>query len=113
MRKIFIYLVSAFFFTVPFLFSTNLKAHDTSTPTTTIIGQVTMVDQTMLRIKEDSTGAEYNLNASPDKLREVRTGYRAEIKTDHGKILSLTLLGMPMRAESQPFQKWTVIKYPQ
>lgn len=113
MRKIFIFLVSALFFTVPFLFSTNLKARDTSASTKIIIGQVTMVDQTMLRINEDSTGLEYNLNASPDKLREVKTGYRAKIKADQGKILSLTLLGMPLRAEPQPFQKWTVIKYPQ
>lgn len=112
MRKIFIFLVSAVFFGTPLLFSTSLKAEDTSSPIT-IIGQVTMVDQSMLKIKEDVTQVEYELKASPDKLKEVVTGYRAEVKADHGKISSLTILGMPMKAEPEPFQKWTIIKYPQ
>jgi hypothetical protein len=112
MRKIFIFLVSAVFATAPLLFSKSLKAHDTN-PATTIIGQVTMVDQSTLRIKEDVTGIDYNLKTSPDKLKQVTTGYRVVVKAHNGKITSLTILGMPMIAEPQPFQRWTVIKYPQ
>ena len=104
------FLVSAVIVTS--LFSLGLKAHDTN-PSTTIIGQVTLVDQSTLRIKEDVTGIEYNLKATPDKLKQVTTGYRVAAKAHDGKITSLTILGMPMVAEPQPFQKWTVIKYPQ
>jgi hypothetical protein len=77
------------------------------------MGQVTMVGQDMLKIREDATQVEYELKASPNKLKDLVTGHRAEVKAIDGKVSSLTILGMPMKAEFQPFQKWTVIKYRQ
>lgn len=81
-------------------------------PSQTIIGQVTMVGDRMLRIKEDGTQREYVLQASPNKLVNVISGYRVEAKVTDGNVSSLTIVGMPMKAEPQPFQKWTVIIKP-
>jgi hypothetical protein len=112
MKKILIFFMAVVITVAPLVFGTSLKAHDIN-PSTSIIGQVTMVDQSMLRIKEDVTGIEYNLKVPPEKLKTVTTGYRVAVKAADGKVTSLTILGMPTMAESQPFQKWTVIKYPQ
>ena len=112
MKKFFIFSTSVAFLATVLTFSSNLMADDMSSPKT-IIGQVTLVDQNMLKIKEDLTQTEYSFNASRDQLKNVSTGYRAEVKTDNGKISSLIVLGMPMKAEPEPFQKWKVIKYPQ
>jgi plastocyanin len=76
----------------------------------TIIGEVTLVGETTLKVKEDTTQTEYELTASPDKLRDISTGYRVEVKTTNGRVLSLTVLGMPMKAETEPSQRFTVIK---
>ncbi|HWP91569.1 MAG TPA: hypothetical protein VNN20_05170 [Thermodesulfobacteriota bacterium] len=77
-----------------------------------IIGQVTMVGDRMLRIKEDGTQREYELRATPGQLVNVISGYRVEAKTTDGNLSSLTILGMPMKAAPEPFQKWTVIIKP-
>ena len=92
-------------------FGANVSVKATSSQT--IIGQVTMVGQDILKIREDATQVEYELKASPNQLKNLVTGYRAEVKATDGRVSSLTILGMPMKAESQPFQKWTIIKYPQ
>lgn len=78
----------------------------------TIIGEVTLVGDRVIKIKEDRTQMEYELQASPDKLASVMTGYRVEVNITDGKVSSLKILGMPMKAEPEPFQKWTVIKQP-
>ncbi len=78
-----------------------------------IIGEVTLVDERMFILKEDVTQATYELTASPTKLRALNTGYRIEVTATDGKVLSLTILGMPIQAESEPYQKWKVIKSPE
>jgi len=114
MRNFHIFLVSSFFLVTVlfFSFSANINANAQSY-SKTIIGEVTLVSSDTLKIREDGTQIEYELKASPDKLKDVISGYRAEVKTANGSISSLTILGMPMKAEPQPFQKWTVIKYPE
>ena len=84
------------------------------TPTEeTITGEVTQVGERMLKVKEDNTQTEYVLAASPDKLRDINTGYRIEVKATDGKVLSLITLGLPTQAESEFYQKWKVIEEPQ
>jgi hypothetical protein len=78
----------------------------------TIIGQVTMVGDRMLKIKEDGTQRQYELRATPGQLVNVISGYRVEAKTTDGNLSSLTMLGMPMKAAPEPFQRWTVIIKP-
>jgi hypothetical protein len=78
-----------------------------------IIGEVTLVGENVLKVKEDDTQMEYTLTASSGKLEGVSTGYRVEVKAVGGKILSLTMLGMPTQATSAPDQRWMVIKEPQ
>jgi hypothetical protein len=86
--------------------------YETFAPTE-IIGEVTLVGDNVLKVKEDDTQLEYTLTASPGKLEGVSTGYRVEVKAVGGKILSLTMLGTPTQATSAPDQRWTVIKEPQ
>jgi hypothetical protein len=105
-------LLSSLFLTSLFLFTIDLNAKAQGY-SRTIIGEVTLVGSDVLKIREDGTQIEYELKAPPGKLKEVVSGYRAEVKTTDGKVSSLTILGMPMKAEPQPFQKWTVIKYPE
>lgn len=84
------------------------------TPTEeTIIGEVTQVGERMLKVKEDNTQTEYVLAASPDKLRDISTGYRIEVKSTAGQVLSLITLGLPTQGESEFYQKWKVIEEPQ
>jgi hypothetical protein len=79
----------------------------------TIIGEVTLVGESTLKVKEDNTQTEYVLAASADKLRDINTGYRIEVKATAGKVLSLITLGLPAQAESEFYQKWKVIEEPQ
>lgn len=76
----------------------------------TIVGEVTSIDQGTINIKEDSTREEYQLRASPSKIRDISPGYRVEAKTSNGRVLSLTILGMPTHAEVAPYQRFKVIK---
>jgi copper chaperone CopZ len=75
----------------------------------TVMGQVSSVDQGTITIKEDTSQTEYELRASPDKLKDVSPGYRVEAKAVNGRVLSLTILGMPMQAQPDPSQKFKVI----
>ncbi|MGE5444058.1 MAG: YXWGXW repeat-containing protein, partial [Ignavibacteriales bacterium] len=84
-----------------------------STTPTEIIGEVTLVGGGMLRVRDDSTQREYEFTAPPDKLSDIRTGYRVEVRAINGRALSLIRLGMPMHSESEPSQKWEVTKYPE
>lgn len=85
----------------------------TPTEETIIIGEATQVGERMLKVKEDNTQTEYALAASPDKLRDINTGYRIEVKSTDGRVLSLITLGVPTQAESEFYQKWEVIEEPQ
>lgn len=78
----------------------------------TLIGQVTYVDLTMIRMTEDSTQWTYSVTASPDKLKGIQPGYRVEVKAQDGRALSITVLGKPMKATPEPSQKWKVITPP-
>jgi hypothetical protein len=80
---------------------------------TEIIGEVTLVGGGMLRVRDDSTQMEHEFTASPDKLSDIKTGYRVEVRAINGRALSLIRLGMPMHSESEPSQKWSVTKYPE
>lgn len=88
--------------------------HETVTPTEMdIIGEVTLVGENVLKVKEDDTQMEHTFTASSAKLEGVGMGYRVEVKAVGGKVLSLTVLGMPMQSKSAPDQRWTVIKHPE
>jgi len=78
-----------------------------------VIGEVTLVGDRILKVKDDSIQIKYEFTASPDKLSDIRTGYRVEVRAINGRILSLIRLGMPMQAESEPSQEWSVTKYPE
>jgi hypothetical protein len=73
-----------------------------------IRGAVTLVDKNMLMIKEDKTQMEYEFNASPDKLKDVKTGYRVEVKTVNKKFSSMDILGMP-QADAELYDKWNKV----
>ncbi|MER3446191.1 MAG: hypothetical protein C4291_04830 [Candidatus Dadabacteria bacterium] len=75
----------------------------------TVVGQVISVDEGTITIKEDSSQTEYELRASADKLRDISPGYRIEAKAINGRVLSLTVLGMPMQVQPDPSQKFEVI----
>lgn len=108
MKRIFTFM-AAFAFTAVLLFGIRPNAN-AQVSAETIVGEVTSIDQGMITIKEDSTQEEYELSASPSKLRDVQTGYRVETKTANGKVLSLTVLGMPTQAQVTPSQRFRVIK---
>ncbi len=108
MKRIFTYIaVFAFIAVLSFGIRPNANAQDSAE---TIVGEVTSIDEGTIKIKEDSTQEEYELSASPSKLREVQTGYRVEAKIVNGRVLSLTVLGMPSQAGVAPSQKFKVIK---
>ena len=75
----------------------------------TLIGDVTYVDLTMLKINEDVTQTVYTLSASPNQLKNIQPGYRVEVKAVSGKVLSITVLGIPMQSKPEPHQKWKVL----
>ncbi len=108
MKRIFTFM-AAFAFTAVLLFGIGLNAKAQESAET-IVGEVTSIDQGKITIREDSTQEEYELSASPSKLRDVQTGYRVEAKTTNGKVLSLTVLGMPTQAQVAPSQRFKVIK---
>lgn len=89
------------------------KHIDVTSSEETIIGEVTLVGDRTLKVKEDNTQTEYVLAASQDKLRDIDTGYRIEVKATDGKVLSLITLGLPTQAQSEFYQKWEVIEEPQ
>jgi hypothetical protein len=101
--------IAAFTFAAVLLFGIRPMANAQDSAET-IVGEVTSIDEGNIKIKEDSTQEEYEFRASPNKLRDVQTGYRVEAKTANGKILSLTVLGMPTRAEVAPSQRFKVVK---
>ncbi len=108
MKKI-LELTLMFAFSATLVFSIRLNVNAQSSPET-IIGQVTLVGETTFKVREDFTKTEYELTASPDKLKNVTTGDRIEAKAANGKVLSLTILGLPMEAQPEPSQRFTVTK---
>ncbi len=110
MKKFLTFIIATLILTTSLLYSKSLTANAASPKD--ITGEVTFVDETMLRLKEDVTQTEYELMASPNKLRDVITGYRVEVREIDGRVISLTKLGMPMQTESEPYQKWKVIRSP-
>ena len=70
-----------------------------------IKGEVTIVGDDMIIVKADMSRREYEFNASPDKLKDVETGYRVEVETANEEVSSLTILGM-QRADAELYQKW-------
>ena len=73
-----------------------------------IVGEVTLVGDALLIVKEDMSHRKYEFNASPDKLKDVKTGYRVEVVTANEGVSSLTILGMP-RADAELYQKWNKV----
>src|SRR5574341_881566 len=112
MKRIFMFITGTVVLTTIFFFGRGLGANAASSPKY-MIGEVTLVDERMFILKEDVTQATYELTPSPAKLRTLNTGYRVEVTASDGNVLSLTRLGMPMQAESEPYQKWKVIKNPE
>src|SRR3972149_3044990 len=72
------------------------------------IGEVTLVGDAVLIVKEDMSRREYEFNAAPDKLKDVKMGYRVKVVTDNEGVSSLTILGMP-RADAELYQKWNKV----
>ncbi len=104
MRKIFICIGVAVVLASVLFFYTILKTNPATSPET-IIGEVTHVSDSMLTVKEDMSQIVYEFNASPDKLKDVKTGYRVEVETANEKVPSLTVLGMP-QADAELYRKW-------
>jgi len=94
--------------TAAFIVSIRTNVYAQGSPET-IIGDVTYVDLTMLKINEDVTQTVYTLSASPNQLKNIQPGYRVEVKTVSGKVLSMTVLGIPMQSKPEPSQKWKVL----
>jgi hypothetical protein len=111
MRKISTLVIMILPLTIFMSYGSSFKTFAASS-SDSIIGRVTLVGKDTLMIKEDNTQRVYNLEASRSVLDKVSTGYRVEVTTADGKVSSMIILGMPMQAEPQPYQTWTVIKYP-
>jgi hypothetical protein len=94
--------------TAAFFVNSVLNVYAQGSPET-IVGDVTYVDLTMLRVNEDITQTAYTFSASPAQLKNIKPGYRVEVKALTGKVLSITVLGMPMQASPEPSQKWKVL----
>ncbi len=103
MRK-YLCLVVALVLTAVLLFIIGFDRNGASSPEI-IRGDVALVDKNKLIIKEDKTQMEYVLNAPPDKLKEVKAGYRVEVKADNERVSSLTVLGMS-QSEAELYEKW-------
>jgi hypothetical protein len=103
-KSLFVIIVTTALTTILFL-GISLNAIAARSPKT-IIGEVTLVGDNTLKMKEDKTQTEYELTASKAKLKNLNKGQRIEVETSNGKILSLTILGMPMEAQPEPDQKW-------
>lgn len=94
--------------TAALIVSIRTNVYAQSSPET-LIGDVTYVDLTMLKINEDITQTVYTLSASPNQLKNIQPGYRVEVKAVSGRVLSITVLGIPMRSKPEPYQKWKVL----
>ena len=112
MKRIFVFITGTVVLTTIFFLSQWPNANGASSPKY-MIGEVTLVDERMFILKEDVTQATYELTASTARLRALNTGYRVEVRARDGKVLSLTILGMPTQAEFEPYQKWKVIENPE
>jgi hypothetical protein len=108
MKRIFMFMTATVVFATVLFFSQGFNS-DAAIPPGYIIGEVTLVGDGMLIIEEDMTHRRYELIASPGELRGVITGYRVEVTTSGGRVISLTRLGMPMQTEPAPYQKWKII----
>lgn len=64
-----------------------------------IVGEVTLVGDNTLRVKDDATGAERELWSTQAKLKDVNTGYRVEVKQKSEKVIKLKVIGVPKEAE--------------
>jgi hypothetical protein len=113
MKKFFSLIVIGTVFATTLSFSKTVNAE-------ILVGEITMIGNGVIKIKEDATGVEYQLIAPPNKLisinephNRVTIGQRVEANVSSERVLSLEILGMPMKAKSEPFQKWKVIKYPE
>jgi hypothetical protein len=109
MNRIFTF-ITIFVFIAILLFSIGLNVNAQNSAET-IVGEVTSIDHGTINIKEDSTQEEYELRASSSQLRNVQTGYRVEVKTANGRVLSLTVLGMPTQSQITSSQRFKVIKH--
>ncbi|HEY7536246.1 MAG TPA: hypothetical protein VH878_09945 [Thermodesulfobacteriota bacterium] len=109
MKTIFMFMTATVVFTTVLLFSHRLNANAATYPKT-IVGEITLVGERTLIIQDDNTQRKYELAASPNKLRDLITGYRVEVTQTDGRVISLTKLGMPMQTESTPYQRWKVIR---
>lgn len=107
MKRIFVFMTAGVVLTTVLFFGTGFNRNTASSPEI-IRGDVTLVDENMLMIKEDKTRMEYELSASPDKLKEVKAGYRVEVKTENERLSSLTILGMS-QSQAELYEKWNKV----
>ena len=77
----------------------------------TTIGEVTSIQYGTLIVKEEGTGQEYVVIASPEQLARVRQGYRVEVEISDGAAKLIDILGMEMQAEPFPDQYILVPPY--
>ena len=107
MRKIFIviFIGIAVVLTTFLFFGKSIYKSATISSPEIIIGEVTLFGDDMIIVKEDMSRREYEFNASPDKLKDIKTGYRVEVETANEEVSSLTILGM-QRADAELYQKW-------
>ncbi len=77
----------------------------------TTIGEVTSIQYGALIVKEEGTGREYLVTASPEQIARVRQGYRVEVEISDGAAKLIDILGMEMKAEPFPDQYILVPPY--
>jgi hypothetical protein len=107
MRK-YLYLGMALVLTAVLFIVISFNNRNAASSPEIIRGDVALVDENMLIIKEDKTQMEYELIAPTDKLKEVKTGYRVEVKADNERVSSLTILGMS-QSEAELHEKWNKV----
>ncbi|MGQ0793422.1 MAG: hypothetical protein ACT4NX_04955 [Deltaproteobacteria bacterium] len=78
-----------------------------------ITGEITQVGDGFIRLKEDRTRAEYQLVSNPAVIAGLRLGFRVSANASNGRISSVTVLGMPMISQAEPFQTFRVVSYPE
>ena len=79
-----------------------------ASPVQDIAGEVTLVGDNLVRIK-DNSGQVYNLQAAQSQLKDVSTGYRVQASEKDGRLVGIEVIGVPVVAKPTVIIKKTII----
>jgi len=96
--------VKKFLLTLTVFFTTTLSATQLFALKHATIGEVVSIREGILIVREEGTGTEYIVTASPEQLPRIQQGYRVEVEISDGAAKLLDILGMEMQAEPFPYQ---------